>query len=109
MPEIEGRGAGLCLSGRPGTFPSHRATAKIFDRGRNSGGSDTIRTARIESTSGHERNRLFVAMTRQMEADTPWVLAAYARQIAVVQPWVLGHKVHPFLYSIVQYVDVKPH
>ena len=58
---------------------------------------------------GPERNRLFVAMTRQMEADTAWVLAAYARQIAVVQPWVLGHKVHPFLYSIVQYVDVKPH
>ena len=58
---------------------------------------------------GPERNRLFVAMTRQMEADTAWVLAAYQRRIVVVQPWVLGHKAHPFLYSVLPYVDVKPH
>lgn len=58
---------------------------------------------------GPERNRLFIAMTRQMESDTAWVLGAYQRSIAVVQPWVLGHKVHPFLYSVLPYVDVKPH
>ena len=58
---------------------------------------------------GLERNRLFVAMTRQMEADTAMVLGAYLRRIVVVQPWVLGHKAHPFLYSVLPYVDVKPH
>ncbi len=57
---------------------------------------------------GSERNRLFVAMTRQTEADTAWVLGAYPRRTVVVQPWVLGHKVHPFLYSILPYVDLKP-
>ena len=56
---------------------------------------------------GAERNGLFVGMTRQMEADTAWVLGAYPRSIVVVQPWVLGHKVHPFLYSILPYVDLK--
>jgi ABC-type transport system substrate-binding protein len=58
---------------------------------------------------GPERNRLFIAMTRQAEADTAWVLGAYQGSIVVVQPWVLGHKVHPFLYSTLPYVDVKPH
>jgi len=58
---------------------------------------------------GAERNRLFVAMTRQMEADTAWVLHANPRSIAVLQPWVLGHKLHPFLYSVLPYIDVKPH
>ena len=56
-----------------------------------------------------ERNQLFVAMTRQMEGDTAWVLGAYARNIEVLQPWVLGDKVHPFLYTILPYIDVKPH
>jgi hypothetical protein len=58
---------------------------------------------------GPERNRLFIAMTRQAEADTAWVLGAYQGSIVVVQPWVLGHKVHPFLYSTLPYVDVEPH
>jgi len=58
---------------------------------------------------GPSRNRLFVAMTRQMEADTAMVLGAYPSRIVVLQPWVLGHKVHPFLYSVLPYVDVKPH
>jgi ABC-type transport system substrate-binding protein len=57
---------------------------------------------------GTERARLFVEMTRQMEADTAWVLGAYTNRIVMLQPWVLGHKSHPFLYSILQYVDVKP-
>jgi ABC-type transport system substrate-binding protein len=56
-----------------------------------------------------ERNQLFAAMTRQMEGDTAWVLGAYTRNIEVLQPWVLGHKVHPFLYTILPYIDVKPH
>jgi ABC-type transport system substrate-binding protein len=58
---------------------------------------------------GPERQRLFLDMTRQLEADTAWVLLANTNRIVVLQPWVLGHNVHPFLYSILQYVDVKPH
>ena len=58
---------------------------------------------------GQERNRLFIAMTRQLEADTAWVLGVYQRRIVALQPWVLGHKAHPFLYSVLPYVDVKPH
>jgi ABC-type transport system substrate-binding protein len=58
---------------------------------------------------GPERQRLFLEMTRQLEADTAWVLLAYTNRIVVLQPWVSGHKVHPFLYSVLQYIDVKPH
>ena len=60
-------------------------------------------------SDGPERNRLFIAMSRQVEADTAWVLGVYQRRIVVLQPWVLGHKAHPFLYSVLPYVDVKPH
>jgi ABC-type transport system substrate-binding protein len=42
-------------------------------------------------------------------SDTAWVLGAYTNRIVMLQPWVLGHKSHPFLYSILQYVDIKPH
>ncbi len=48
-------------------------------------------------------------MARRMDADTAWVPGAYARTIVVVQPWVQGHKRHPFLFSVLPYVDVKPH
>ncbi len=58
---------------------------------------------------GAQRNALFVAMARRMDADTAWVPGAYARTIVVVQPWVQGHKRHPFLFSVLPYVDVKPH
>jgi len=58
---------------------------------------------------GPERNRLFIAMSRQADTDTAWVLGVYQRRIVALQPWVLGHKVHPFLYSVLPYVDVKPH
>ena len=60
-------------------------------------------------SDGPQRNRLFLAMTRQSEADTAWVLGVYQNRIVVLQPWVLGHKSHPFLYSVLPYVDVKAH
>jgi ABC-type transport system substrate-binding protein len=58
---------------------------------------------------GPERNELFRAMTQQMEHDTAWVFEANSRAIVVTQPWVLGHKRHPILYSVLPYIDVKPH
>jgi ABC-type transport system substrate-binding protein len=58
---------------------------------------------------GPERNRLFIAMARQADVDTAWVLGVYQRRIVVLQPWVIGHKTHPFLYSVLPYIDVKPH
>ena len=58
---------------------------------------------------GEERNTLFLEMTRQMEADTAWILGAYSRTIIVTHEWVQGHKRHPFLNTVLQYIDVKPH
>jgi ABC-type transport system substrate-binding protein len=58
---------------------------------------------------GADRNRLFIEMSRVAEADTAWVPGAYQRRTIVLQRWVLGHKTHPFLYSVLPYVDVKPH
>jgi ABC-type transport system substrate-binding protein len=58
---------------------------------------------------GAERNALFVEMARRLEADSAIVLGAYTRAIIVQQPWVQGHKRHPILNTVLQYIDVKPH
>jgi len=58
---------------------------------------------------GPERLHAFQEMTRQMETDTALVLQAWQNRIVMLQPWVQGHKAHPFLNTIIPYVDVKPH
>ncbi len=56
-----------------------------------------------------ERNRLFVQMNRQMEADTAWSLHATRRRTMLIQSWVQGYKKHPILNAGWQYLDItKP-
>jgi ABC-type transport system substrate-binding protein len=58
---------------------------------------------------GPERAHLFLEMTRQAEVDGAAVLGAWQNRIVMLQPFVQGHKSHPFLFSVIPYVDVKPH
>lgn len=58
---------------------------------------------------GPERARVFVEMTRQMEADTAMVPEVVPGALVLLHPWVEGHKLHPILNTVVQYVDVKSH
>ena len=53
-----------------------------------------------------ERNKLYVEMSRLLEADTVFVLQASPERMTVVQPWLLGHKAHPIMNTIVPYLDI---
>jgi ABC-type transport system substrate-binding protein len=53
-----------------------------------------------------ERNKLYVEMSRVLEADTVFVLQASPARMTVVQPWLLGHKAHPIMNTIVPYLDI---
>jgi len=55
---------------------------------------------------GAERHMLYVAMNRQMEADTAWSLHVSRVRNWLVRPWVKGFKKHPILQSDWQYLDV---
>ncbi|WAW09327.1 ABC transporter substrate-binding protein [Oxalobacter vibrioformis] len=57
--------------------------------------------------SGPERHALYVAMNRQMEADTAWSLHVSRVRNWLVRPWVKGFKKHPILQSDWQYLDVE--
>jgi ABC-type transport system substrate-binding protein len=53
-----------------------------------------------------ERNKLYVQMSRQLEADTVFVLQASPQRMVFVQPWLLGSKAHPIMNTIVPYLDI---
>ena len=53
-----------------------------------------------------ERNKLYVDMSRQLEADTVMVLQASPQRLTFVQPWLLGHKFHPIMNTILPYLDI---
>jgi ABC-type transport system substrate-binding protein len=55
-----------------------------------------------------ERNKLYVEMSRLVEADTVNVLQASPQRMTFVQPWMLGHKFHPIMNTIVPYLDIDP-
>jgi ABC-type transport system substrate-binding protein len=52
------------------------------------------------------RNRLFDQMTRQMEADTAWILHVTRRRTQLIRPWIIGYKKHPILHAEWLYMDV---
>ncbi|HEX2531777.1 MAG TPA: ABC transporter substrate-binding protein, partial [Burkholderiaceae bacterium] len=56
-----------------------------------------------------ERNALYAQMSRQMEADTAWVLTVAKVRNWLSRPWVKGFKRHPVLHSDWQYIDVEKH
>jgi ABC-type transport system substrate-binding protein len=53
-----------------------------------------------------ERNKLYVDMSRRLEADTVFVLQASPQRMTFVQPWLLGHKFHPIMNTILPYLDI---
>ncbi|MDR1310369.1 MAG: ABC transporter substrate-binding protein [Burkholderiaceae bacterium] len=55
---------------------------------------------------GEQRNRLYIEMSRQMEADTAWVVHVSRVRNWLVRPWVQGFKKHPILQSDWQYLDI---
>jgi ABC-type transport system substrate-binding protein len=58
---------------------------------------------------GPERNQLYIDMSRQMEADTAWVLTTSRLRNWMIRPWIKGFKRHPILQADWEYLDVEKH
>ena len=56
---------------------------------------------------GPERDKLYIDMQKQFEADTPWVLGVTRYRNQMIYPWVIGYKKHPILLSEWMYFDVN--
>ena len=53
-----------------------------------------------------ERNQLYREMTRQMEADTVWLLTDSRYRNVLLQPYVVGYKKHPVFGHEFLYMDL---
>jgi len=57
---------------------------------------------------GPERNKLYWAMARRMEADTAWIMNDSPVRNMLMQPRVIGYKRHPALHQEWMYLDLDP-
>jgi oligopeptide transport system substrate-binding protein len=57
--------------------------------------------------AGSERDKIYLEMQKQFEADTPWALGVQRLRNQVIRPWVLGYKKHPVLLSEWMYMDIN--
>ncbi|TAG03596.1 MAG: heme-binding protein [Betaproteobacteria bacterium] len=57
--------------------------------------------------AGAERDKLYMEMQKQFEADTPWVMGVTRLRNQVIRPWVIGYKKHPVLLAEWMYYDVN--
>ena len=55
---------------------------------------------------GPERNKLYRAMARRMEADTAWIMNDSRYRNMLMQPRVIGYKRHPALHQEWMYLDL---
>ncbi|HEX4886342.1 MAG TPA: ABC transporter substrate-binding protein [Casimicrobiaceae bacterium] len=55
---------------------------------------------------GPERHATYRRMNDLVVAYAPWILETYSYQNRLVQPWLRGVKLHPFLQAPWQYYDV---
>lgn len=72
--------------------------SKVFDK---------LYRQAVKLPPGKARDRLYVQMNRQMEADTAWSVHVSRTRNWLVRPWVMGFKKHPILLSDWQYLDVN--
>lgn len=56
---------------------------------------------------GPERDKIYMEMQKQFEADMPWVLGVTRYRNQMIYPWVLGYKRHPVLLANWMYYDVN--
>ena len=85
----------------PNTFQSNNACYK-------SPAFDKLYEKSKSLPDGPERNKLYRQMTRQMEADTPWILIDSRYRNVLMQPYVIGFKKHPVLHQEWMYIDLEP-
>ena len=83
----------------PNTFQSNNACARIPEY-------DRLYERSQRLPAGPERDRLYQAMTRIIEAYAPWRLTVSRYRNMLLQKNVLGYRRHPILQAHWQYIDV---
>jgi oligopeptide transport system substrate-binding protein len=68
---------------------------------------DKLYEASAKLPNGPERDRIYLEMQKQFEADTPWVMGVTRLRNQAIYPWVLGYKKHPVLLSEWMYMDIN--
>ena len=53
-----------------------------------------------------ERTALYQEMTKLMLVYAPWKLGVHRLGANLIQPWVIGYKMHPTLHALWKYVDI---
>ena len=56
---------------------------------------------------GPDRDKVYLEMQKQFEADTPWTLGVTRFRNQMIYPWVVGYKKHPVLLADWLYYDVN--
>lgn len=70
---------------------------------------DALYRKALSYPPGEQRNRLYLQMNRQVEADTPWALHSIRIRSWLIRPWIKGYKKHPILHSDWAFIDVEKH
>lgn len=67
---------------------------------------DLLYSQSLKLPDGPERNKLYREMNRLIVAYAPWRLGVHRIFNHVINPWVLGYKKHPILYTSFKYLDI---
>ena len=67
---------------------------------------DRLYSAALKLPDGPERNKIYREMNRLIVAYAPWRLGVNRTFSHFINPWVLGYKKHPILYTAFKYLDI---
>lgn len=67
---------------------------------------DRLYTQSLKLPDSPERNTLYREMNRIIVAYAPWRLGVHRIFNHVINPWVLGYKKHPILFTSFKYLDI---
>ncbi len=63
-------------------------------------------SAALKLPDGPERNKIYREMNRVLTAYAPWAYGVQRLFSHFINPWVLGYKKHPILYTSFRFLDV---
>ncbi len=67
---------------------------------------DRLYTASLKLPDSLDRNKLYREMNRLIVAYAPWRLGVHRIFNHLINPWVLGYKKHPILFTSFKYLDI---
>ena len=67
---------------------------------------DRLYLQSLKLPDGAERNKLYREMNRLVVTYAPWRLGVHRIFNHIINPWVLGYKKHPILYTSFKYLDI---